>query len=72
MNPNSHHRAYASKISCDFVVRVEPPLGVRGWGPDFSCVRDFEQNQKCIRILGFLKEFKVLRIKEGDNGAAGA
>ena len=43
-----------------------------GGGPDFSCVRDFEQNQKCIRILGFLKEFKVLRIKEGDNGAAGA
>ena len=45
------HRAYKLKISCDFVVRVEPPRGVGGWGPDFRLISDFGQILNVIRIL---------------------
>ena len=41
------------------MVRVEPPLGVGGCGPDLRGIRDFEQNLRGVRILGFLKGFKV-------------
>ena len=30
------HRAYLLKTLCDFVVRVEPPLGVGGWVSDLK------------------------------------